>query len=123
MALLGCAEMAKPVPAWSPPVWLRGTWTATDATGTVRVVASQHNVVLRMSAGGVQLVIDIAEGVESGHYSVQHLAGVRRSTGTRYFILRLGAAAEDLAFEEAGTSHIWIWIGADGPWALARSDE
>ena len=80
MALLGCAEMAKPVPAWSPPVWLRGTWTATDATGTVRVVASQHNVVLRMSAGGVQLVIDIAEGVESGHYSVQHLVDCQSLT-------------------------------------------
>jgi len=86
----GPGDPPDPLPTWSPPSWMHGTWTVssgvagdqtTPVTGTVEV--SARNLVANFQAGGTPLELDLAKRAEQGMASIKHHGG--ESDGKRYF--------------------------------------
>ena len=78
----GPGDPPDPLPTWSPPDWMHGSWTGTGSagdettpvTGTVEV--SARNLVVSFQAGGETHGLDLAMLAEQGAASITRLPGL-----------------------------------------------
>ena len=85
----GPGEPPDPLPTWSPPSWMHGTWTgdATGPDGTAlmgTVTVSARNVVVAIQTGGEPEGFDLAMLAEQGVASISHVGGTS-DTGKQEF--------------------------------------
>ena len=105
-------EASRPVPAWSPPTWMHGTWTASGGGGQAIVEASKYNLVFRSNIGASSFTVDLADGAERGSYTIHHDAGTWHQTGDSYYELILtsgGATPVYLFFSRVDSNRIALW--------------
>ena len=77
-------EPPRPVPAWSPPTWIHGTWSVSASTGSVKYTADPYNVVIDIVASGARVQFDLAQLSVDGVATITHEAGVSRA-GEQYY--------------------------------------
>ena len=107
----GPGDSGRPVPAWSPPTWLHGTWkTADSELASATLKASRYNVEIDIRVSGLTSTVDVAEIAEDGIATITHEAGVSSSLGVRYYYLKViygnGASQDFLMAEETSTTII-----------------
>jgi hypothetical protein len=106
----GPGAQPRPVPTWSPPKWIHGTWTASSELASAKLVASRYNVVIDIRASGVTLGWDLAELTEDGVATITHDVGV--TGGQRHYGVTVStppSANIFLCFEESSTVIACYW--------------
>jgi len=115
----GPGSSNKPVPAWSPPNWMHGTWKFSGEGGSATLVASRHNVKLDFKVSGVSYTIDAAQLAEDGAASITHEAGIER--GYRFYSLFIESDGEVIVltgYRDSSTTisgYITTSTGTAGP--------
>ncbi len=117
---------ADPLPAWSPPSWMHGSWSGTGGGGpdgaipvTATVEASARNLVASFQAGGQTHGLDLAMLTEQGAASIQPIPSESDGNVRLYSIL-ITPKAEAPAFsfmcgEESSTTMSCTWIEMTPP--------
>ena len=88
----GAGDSSKPVPAWSPPNWMHGTWKATGDAGTATMKASRHNVEIDVSVSGISYSVDMAQLAEDGFVEIDYEVGADSDSGLRFYFVLIVAA-------------------------------
>ena len=108
----GAGDLARAVPAWSPPTWMHGTWKASGPGGQSTIEASRYTLIVKASIGASSFTIDLADGAERGLYTIRHDAGTWHVTGDLYYELVLtggSAAPVYLWFTRMGSNQLGLW--------------
>ena len=133
-AFVGCETgPGAPAPAWAPPSWMHGTWSALlDAGGSFTLKAASRNVEVAMRSGGVVLTVDLAEIADEGTATIEHrtaIAGRDRhfpgQTGRRYYWVHADGAGIAFSFFDVNRTTIaaFAWTAAGGwvgPFTLTK---
>ena len=126
------SEPPRPVPSWSPPNWIHGTWKVSGEGGSATLKASRYNVEIDIQASGLTYSLDVAQVAEDGVATVHHDAGVDPASGRRFYFVRIDAADgsatgytfyRESANEVAGTLSVWTARGVRtdaGPFVLTK---
>lgn len=132
-AVVGCESgPGAPIPAWSPPAWVRGTWTYAEGGEAFTLKATVHNVQVETRSGGAEWSIDLAETADSGTAAIEHDAGISDydrnypgQAGRRFYWLNIDGAGIAFTFFDVNGTAIDAYMGTaggvGGPWRLERS--
>ena len=119
----------RPVPAWSPPAWLHGTWAVRKVTETMIVKVSRYNVEIDLDARGVSIDLDIASFEQQGSAVVTYRVGFDGELQLRYYTIALSDDTGVVGFTFFNESPTVTSMVAStstssvGPVRLVRQDE
>lgn len=120
----GPGEPPEPLPAWSPPSWMHGSWSGAgtgtvmgmDVPVTATVVVSAYNLVASFEAGGEAHGLDLADLTEKG-LSIQRIPGVPDGQYTIEIAPNVAGGAVNSFFcgEEDSTTMGCLWTEITTP--------
>ena len=126
----GPGEPPEPLPTWSPPTWMHGSWSGTgmvtvmdmDVLVTATVEVSAYNLVASFEAGGEAHGLDLADLTEKGVASIQRSPGVPDG---QYDIVITpnvagGSVNSFICGEEDSTTMTCIWAEGTSPDIVER---
>lgn len=128
------SEPPRAVPAWSPPNWIHGTWTAAGDGWSVTLKASRYNVEFATRASGVAYSIDVAQVAEDGVATIHYNAAVDPTSGKRFYFVWIDTAdGQPIGYhffridaDEISASVLaWtgrVWRDSAGPYFLSKQD-
>ena len=111
----GCSKAPavtpEPLPSWSPPLWMHGSWSATGDMIDVTLVATAHNIVIEIQLGGEPFKFDLKQKSEGGTATVLHHVEVLDGQRTYAVSIAEGGSRDDFICAEVdATTMSCSWL-------------